>query len=524
MQKGVGSRLFAPTSQVRRRECVTRVYPHLVLSMQPARDQKGPRGAKSHRPLQFRLRTALLLITLLALPLAWYATGLRQRRAVAEIRRLGGSVLYDYQCELDVPNPQPRGPAWLRKIVGDEYFVRVVDVDLDDTKVTDAGLERLRAFRHLRELSLRRTRITDRGLHTLAQFDHLRGLQLTGTAVTDKGVEELSRLANLQWLCLGDTAVTDRALPHLSKLRNLEGLELSRTDLTDAAWRHLRALKNLRWLSLRGTRVTAAGLDELAALPNLRVVHLENTEVDDGSLGLFTPTTMGGLQVWCWQVDAAHSGAGGRFRFNRPSASALFLARTSARVPPQVRDAVAAWIDAADVWDYEAEQSALRRMKATDGGAPAVPLLVELLDIKNDELRSCIVRALGEIGPEARPTVPKLMELLRENPFYLGFAQDVLDALRKLQVPEALTGAQNALVLPTWNPTNNWYDRWFRRWDAQLGATKARVIAELGRPMGVSYEGSQENLALSEQRFYKRPLRERSSRLHFSKRRTVRPA
>jgi hypothetical protein len=65
------------------------------------------------------LRALLLLTAVVAVLLAWYAgSAERQRRAVAAIRELGGSV-----------EIEPWGPSWISASVGD-YFGDVVRVEL----------------------------------------------------------------------------------------------------------------------------------------------------------------------------------------------------------------------------------------------------------------------------------------------------------------------------------------------------------------------------------------------------------
>src|SRR5688572_1612308 len=82
---------------------------------------------------RFSLKTLLILLTLFCLWLGTLANSAnRQRRAVQAIQRSGGEFNYDYQR---IPSPsgqrysnraEPPGPKWLRRILGDHYFITPV--------------------------------------------------------------------------------------------------------------------------------------------------------------------------------------------------------------------------------------------------------------------------------------------------------------------------------------------------------------------------------------------------------------
>jgi hypothetical protein len=183
---------------------------------------------------QYSVSTLLIVITIVSVGLGVVTSrAQRQRRAVAAIRELGGTVRYDFQPEDDGPvyylgrrvNPawtpsQPPGPAWLHKRLGVDYFADVVSV---------------RAH-----------------------------------GMTDATCSHLSALTSLQELHLYGTQVTDAGLAHLAGLTNLKKLGLFEDQVSDAGLAHLTGLTRLELLMLRGTQVTNAGLDKLReALPNV---------------------------------------------------------------------------------------------------------------------------------------------------------------------------------------------------------------------------------------------------------------
>lgn len=106
--------------------------------------------ATRRRWLQFSLRGFLVVLTIGCLWLGYRVEKARwEIEAVKSIERLGGVVRYDWQpmiwffdygkgplmgTELfavgSTEKPQPDGPAWLRRLIGDEYFQSVDNVYL----------------------------------------------------------------------------------------------------------------------------------------------------------------------------------------------------------------------------------------------------------------------------------------------------------------------------------------------------------------------------------------------------------
>ena len=171
----------------------------------------------------------------------------RQRRAVQAIRKAGGQVCYDYEFDFLV-KPKPPGPAWLRRLVGIDFFANVVHVYLD-TEVDDEDLEHLNGLPKLDTLSL------------------------GGTQVTDGGLAQLKLLGDLQHLALVcNPHVGDRGLGHLRGLKKLKTLVLSSTQITVEGLRHLKGLSNLNELFVFDAEVTEKGINELRkALPECEI-------------------------------------------------------------------------------------------------------------------------------------------------------------------------------------------------------------------------------------------------------------
>jgi len=269
--------------------------------MTNASPKKPPR-----RWFRFCLLTLLVFAVVLSVPLGWFVMNLRraarQRAAVEAIEKTGKQVFYDYQWCVDMMLPRsqakPSTPAWLRQLLGDDFFCDVIQVaypsttfgdddlihvknfsklrrlDLNGAAVTDAGLEQLMGLTSLEHLYLSGTQVTDAGLSHLKGLTTLELLDLSNTQTTDVGMECLKGLDDLESLNLSGTQVTDATMEYLEGLTGLEVVDLSDVQITDAGLEHLRGLDDMEWVDLRGTRVTEEGVQKLEkALPDCAIRH-----------------------------------------------------------------------------------------------------------------------------------------------------------------------------------------------------------------------------------------------------------
>ena len=108
-------------------------------------------AAVFRRRFQFSILSLLVLTVVVAIPCSWLATEMKaarkQREAVEEIKKAGGWIAYDYEFDpglQTIPRPQPPGPAWLRKLLGDDMLAAVTHAGTFDEESGDAVLEHLR--------------------------------------------------------------------------------------------------------------------------------------------------------------------------------------------------------------------------------------------------------------------------------------------------------------------------------------------------------------------------------------------
>jgi hypothetical protein len=237
------------------------------------------------RWFQYRLRTLLLLMTVVAVWMGFWADrARRQEQAVNKVQELGGHLAFAFQFDSQgnwKKNPKPKAPAWVRNAIGEHYFLSVTILNFDEgSDPTDEDLTVLRDLPDLRELTLMNgRRITDQGLMNISELKQLRVLALNGTGITGSGLRHIRSCRELEGLTLDDTPLTDQGLAHLEQLPKLEWLHLSNTKVTDKGLTHLTHLESLEDLQIRNTNVTDEGLEYLAKLTRLKCVLLGGTRV-----------------------------------------------------------------------------------------------------------------------------------------------------------------------------------------------------------------------------------------------------
>jgi internalin A len=150
-------------------------------------------------------------------------------------------------------------------------------------------------------LDLAASKVTDAGLQELAAFKNLDRLFMQSTHVTGDGFQALAGLTKLKYLALDESSVTDAGLRGLAGLTSLEHLGLRSTLITDAGLKELRGLKRLKQLVVAGTRVTDAGLKEYAGIKNGPAVH----EIKPDQLLTTAQGAPSGYQIFLVNADGS---------------------------------------------------------------------------------------------------------------------------------------------------------------------------------------------------------------------------
>ena len=175
-----------------------------------------------HRWFQFGLLTLLVFVALCAIAFGWLAVaiveGRRERKAEVALAEMGYIVACSGEPKADwlgdlfeadifrhvryvaavriYRGPNFRASAATKQVleyIRDLHQLEELEIELDETQITDDELENLRELDRLKELEIYGSQITDAGLKHLRGLSHLRRLGVAGTKVTDAGVKTLQQ-------------------------------------------------------------------------------------------------------------------------------------------------------------------------------------------------------------------------------------------------------------------------------------------------------------------------------------------
>ncbi|WP_406694523.1 hypothetical protein V5E97_25965 [Singulisphaera sp. Ch08] len=149
---------------------------------------------------------------------------------------------------------------------------------LTDTSITD--LRPLSPRLHaISTLWMENSHLTDAGLAPLPRGIRLTDLTIAGSKMTDAGLDHLASLTSLWRLRLDRSAITDAGLARLKHLKSLETLSLTETKLTDSSVETLAGFQSLKSLNLDRSGISPAGIERLKQA--LRKARISSARMPD---------------------------------------------------------------------------------------------------------------------------------------------------------------------------------------------------------------------------------------------------
>jgi hypothetical protein len=254
------------------------------MTLMPDSPPKPP----ERRWFRFSLRSLLLLVVVVAIPLGWNVNRVQHQRAVVEeLRKLNAQIRFDYQSpplfpEFRKPTSEP--PMWVRKLFGDDFFAEIEDILIPqgNERVNDDTLAQIATLTHLKQLSFNSNAVSDRGIAHLARLSELKSLNFVSSQVSDVGIAHLEGLQHLGWISIGGARINDDCFATVAKLKQLEYLMIQAPNVTDSGLMHLHSMPNLKVFDLDEAQVTDDGLERLRkALPNCGINGSRYVQEDD---------------------------------------------------------------------------------------------------------------------------------------------------------------------------------------------------------------------------------------------------
>jgi hypothetical protein len=182
---------------------------------------ESQRNGRRRWRLKLSLRLAMGAVLAIAVGLAWFAHAVReQRRARDLILRHNGLYFYEYEPQtVSRYTRETWVPAWLRRMIGEDWFHDVTWVRIEGPQFGDTELQRLEVLDRIETLGIVQTAITDAGLRHLRGGKALKGLFLVGNWIGDTGIDalDLASRPRLEVLEIRSTQVSEAKIAEIRK-------------------------------------------------------------------------------------------------------------------------------------------------------------------------------------------------------------------------------------------------------------------------------------------------------------------
>ena len=271
------------------------------------------RWRRRSKQIQISLRTAFLLLSVVAIALGYYAMNRKEyQKELRILKQVESTLNQDGNSYTQDVQRNYNSPTWLMHMTGGKFmreFDRVVSIETKGDyleavsqlthlrsvvvweSASSSQLKHLEKLPHLKTLNLTFVNVSDDSDHVvcgedkyqsfvLPRLPNLRGINLYDTSYCGHGLEHLT---SLEVLALHYTNCNDDTLEKIGKLTKLRYLDLTNTKITDDGLRHLKSLDQLEELLL-DAQVSDESLKHLSNLRQLKVLMIDLTEVSDAGI------------------------------------------------------------------------------------------------------------------------------------------------------------------------------------------------------------------------------------------------
>lgn len=198
---------------------------------------------------RFRLRTLLLVVTLVAIYLANATRNASwQKRFIERVDRTGGYARYDWQYANMAfkPDAVPPQPQWLLGLVDKNYFMQVKHVCISGV-LADSDVQWLAHTHCVKELEIDVAKSHEL-LRQLGTQKQLRCLRVRASGELD--LSFLKEMPNLEVLNIEGATLRD--ITPVASLRTLTFLRAAGCDLSNLEIEAFREMQQLTFLHLHG--------------------------------------------------------------------------------------------------------------------------------------------------------------------------------------------------------------------------------------------------------------------------------
>jgi hypothetical protein len=153
-------------------------------------------------------------------------------------------------------------------------------VDHPESRITAAGIAKLRTLPKLEHLRIRSPGIGDEAIANLVELRRLKILNLPRAEFTNDGLARLQELPDLDFLRFSSPHVTDAGIQAMLTFPSLQRLHLIDVPITDVGLAKLAEIDALQSLYIDGGSISDAAWDELFRRRPKLHVHINQQHHD----------------------------------------------------------------------------------------------------------------------------------------------------------------------------------------------------------------------------------------------------